>query len=90
MHNETFFLSIYYMDRFLTIRQDVERATLQLVAIACLMIAAKIEVLCLSMTELKEIYPPQLADYAEACEHRFRVQDIAEAELEVLKVLKSK
>ena len=44
MHNETFFLAIYYMDRFLTIRKDVERHTLQLVAIACLMIAGKIEV----------------------------------------------
>lgn len=44
MHNETFFLSIYYLDRFLSIRRDVDRSVLQLVAIACLMIAAKIEV----------------------------------------------
>jgi hypothetical protein len=44
MHNETLFLAIFYMDRFMTIRTGVERAYLQLIAIACLMIAAKIEV----------------------------------------------
>lgn len=44
MHNETLFLAVYYMDRFMTIRTGVERAYLQLIAIACLTIAAKIEV----------------------------------------------
>lgn len=44
MHNETLFLTIYYFDRYMTVKSGNKRAHLQLVSIACLMIAAKIEV----------------------------------------------
>lgn len=47
--SDTLFLAISYIDRFLTVRQ-IERSRLQLVGVACLLIAAKYE----------EIYAPQV------------------------------
>lgn len=44
MQRETIFLAVYYFDRFMSIREGVERQHLQLVAVACLVISAKIEV----------------------------------------------
>ena len=59
MHYETFFLSVYLFDRFMTMRCGVDKQTLQLIAIGCLMIAAKIEV-SLFLFSLFRLYLPNI------------------------------
>ena len=50
---QSLFLSVNYLDRFLS-AMNVPRHRLQLVGLACLFLAAKVE----------EVYPPTLAEFA--------------------------
>ena len=44
MHRETFYLSINFFDRYLDTKANVPKNKLQIVGIACLYIAAKLQV----------------------------------------------
>ena len=52
LHTETLFLSVNYIDRFLS-KNNVVRGKLQLVGITAMLIASKYE----------EIYPPSVEDF---------------------------
>lgn len=54
LHRETYFLTIDYIDRYLTLHEDLPKTQLQLLGITCLFIAAKVE----------EIYPPKLSEFS--------------------------
>ncbi len=54
LKRETLHLAIHNFDRFMARREGVQRSELQLVGIATLYIACKIE----------EIYPPKVSDFS--------------------------
>ena len=69
LHTETLFLSINYIDRFLS-RNNVQRGKLQLVGITCMLVAAKYE----------EIYPPSVEDFVYISDNAYsREQVIAQS-----------
>ncbi|KAK9808180.1 hypothetical protein WJX73_005721 [Symbiochloris irregularis] len=75
--SDTLFLAISYIDRFLTVKQ-IERTRLQLVGVACLLIAAKYE----------EIYAPQVDELCFITENTYTRQEIIAMETDVLDGLK--
>lgn len=75
---ETFFLSINYLDRFLS-KKNVPKKRLQLVGAACLFIAAKYE----------EISPCTLEELRETCKDYCNIEDILAMEACVLDCLVS-
>lgn len=76
LHRETFYLAVHYFDRFLSLHWGVSRGSLQLVGVACLFIASKLE----------EIYPPKLKDFAVICDGSCSSKAIFETEIDVLMV----
>jgi cyclin E len=54
LHRETFYLAVYYCDRYLAHQHDVAKEKLQLIGVTSLFVASKME----------EIYPPKLTDFA--------------------------
>jgi cyclin E len=54
LKRETYHLAVSYVDRFLERHKNVQKNEFQLVGLACLFLASKIE----------EIYPPKIADFA--------------------------
>ena len=62
---ETLYLTINLIDRYLE-RAEVSRAKLQLVGVACLLVASKYE----------EIYPPELRDLVYICDRAYTRQDV--------------
>ena len=50
---ETLFLTINYIDRFLSSSVTIDPSKLQLVGVSCMLIASKLE----------EIYPPEIAEF---------------------------
>lgn len=72
----TYYLSVDYFDRFLSIRPDIPKSLLQLVGITCLYIAAKVE----------EIYPPNLSEFAYVCDGACKSKEIVSCELLILNV----
>lgn len=80
LHRETLYLSIHYLDRFLTLNWGIPKQNLQLIGIACLFVAAKLE----------EIYPPKLKEFAEVCGGICTPQAIFETELEILMMVQWK
>lgn len=50
---ETLFLTVNYIDRFLSSNVIVDPSKLQLVGVACMLIASKLE----------EIYPPEISEF---------------------------
>ena len=78
MHRQTFYLSVNYLDEFLTLSKlPIERKNLQLLGITCLFIAAKLE----------EIYPPKIVDLAFLSDGACEVKDILLMEVTVLTTL---
>jgi G2/mitotic-specific cyclin-B, other len=73
MKTETFFVAIRLLDRYLEINQ-IRKEIFQLVATACLFIAAKYE----------EIYPPSLSDFAYICADTYNKTEIIEMESMIL------
>ncbi|XP_061163487.1 G1/S-specific cyclin-E-like [Saccostrea echinata] len=78
LHRETFYLSVDFIDRFLSTTNNVMKHQLQLVGITALFIAAKLE----------EIYPPKIAEFAYVTDGACSEAEILEQELVILKALK--
>ena len=73
---ETLYLTVNLIDRYLSIK-EVERPKLQLVGVACLLIASKYE----------EIYPPDLRDLVYICARAYTDKEILEMEDTVVRSL---
>lgn len=73
---ETLFLTVAYLDRFLSARH-IDPPQLQLLGITSMCIASKFE----------EIFPPPIEKYSEITDRGCTVHDIAGAEIQVLRVL---
>ena len=76
LHNETIFLAVNYIDRFLS-RRVVQRSKLQLVGTACMLIAAK----------YKEIHPPKVAEFCYVTADIYTKSQLQHMEQLVLEVL---
>ncbi len=76
LHRETFYLAIDFVDRYLASTHNVAKQQLQLMGIAALFIAAKLE----------EIYPPKLTEFAYVTDGACTENEILEQELVMLKV----
>uniref|UniRef100_A0A023GK10 Putative g2/mitotic-specific cyclin a n=1 Tax=Amblyomma triste TaxID=251400 RepID=A0A023GK10_AMBTT len=76
LHEETLFLAVSYVDRFLS-SMSVQRTKLQLVGTASLLIAAKFE----------EIYPPEVCEFVYITDDTYTKKQVLRMEQVVLKVL---
>ncbi len=74
---ETLYLTIQLIDRYLQLK-PVRRSKLQLVGVACNLLASKYE----------EIYPPEVRDLVHITDHAYTKADIVEMENEVINTLK--
>uniref|UniRef100_A0A915HPN4 Cyclin N-terminal domain-containing protein n=1 Tax=Romanomermis culicivorax TaxID=13658 RepID=A0A915HPN4_ROMCU len=74
LHRETFYLSIDFIDRYLSKEKNVSKENLQLVGVTALFIAAKLE----------EIYPPKCSQFAEMTAGACTVEQIENQELIML------
>eukprot|EP00195_Chlamydomonas_chlamydogama_P015493 CAMPEP_0202900530 /NCGR_PEP_ID=MMETSP1392-20130828/11885_1 /ASSEMBLY_ACC=CAM_ASM_000868 /TAXON_ID=225041 /ORGANISM="Chlamydomonas chlamydogama, Strain SAG 11-48b" /LENGTH=377 /DNA_ID=CAMNT_0049586935 /DNA_START=153 /DNA_END=1286 /DNA_ORIENTATION=+ len=74
LQQETLFLGVSYLDRFLSLSQGVHRGMLQLVAVACMSLAGKQE----------EVTPPPASDWHEITEKSFRKEDLIRMEWVVI------
>ena len=61
--NDTLFLAVAYMDRYLQRTETVEKSQMQLIGIACMMLASKNE----------EIYSPSLSDFVYVCDKAYTI-----------------
>jgi len=76
---ETLFISVAYLDRFLSDTQyEVTRSKLQLVGVACMLLACKYE----------EMYLPSVADFVYMCDNAYLRDEILRMERMVLCALK--
>jgi cyclin B len=76
LKNETLFLAINIIDRFLE-RRKVTRKRLQLVGVTGMLIAAKFE----------EIYPPEIRDFVYITDKAYSKEDILQMEVSMLTTL---
>jgi len=76
LHDETLYLAINYIDRFLS-QMSVLRGKLQLVGTAAMFIAAKFE----------EIYPPELGEFVYITDDTYSKKQVLRMEHLILKVL---
>lgn len=63
---ETLYLCINYLDRYLQVAKDVRRSKLQLIGVACMLIASKYE----------EIYPPSADQYVKITDGAYAKKEI--------------
>jgi len=77
LHRETYHLALDFVDRYLATQSDLPKQQLQLIGIASLFIAAKIE----------EIYPPKLSEFAYVTDGACSEAEIMMKELVVMKSL---
>lgn len=75
--NDTTHMTTMLVDRFLSVRHNVSRTQLQLVGVACMLIASKYE----------EIYAPEVGDFEYICDGAFTRQQILDMEVTVLQAL---
>ncbi|XP_066153478.1 G1/S-specific cyclin-E [Euwallacea fornicatus] len=73
----TYYLTVDYFDRFLSLRPDVPKNQLQLVGVTCLFLASKLE----------EVYPPRLTELSYVCDGACTPDDILNCELLILNSL---
>ncbi|KAJ8923310.1 hypothetical protein NQ315_001868 [Exocentrus adspersus] len=73
----TYYLTVDYFDRFLSIRPDVPKNQLQLVGVTCLFLASKLE----------EVYPPRLTEFSYVCDGACSPEEILACELLILNSL---
>lgn len=73
---ETLYLSVAYVDRFLSLR-CIDPPQLQLLGVAAMCIASKLE----------EIFPPPVERYSDITDRGFSPQAIVDAESEILRTL---
>lgn len=69
-------MAVNIIDRYIG-KAQIDRGEFQLVGVAALMIASKIE----------EIYPPQIKDYVYICDYAYSKEKILEKESEILEAL---
>lgn len=74
LKRETFYGAVNFVDRYLSVKQDVPKLILQLLGATALYIASKIE----------EIYPPELEYFYKACNKEFTKNEIVEMEIDLL------
>lgn len=72
----TYYLTVDYIDRYLTINPSIPKTQLQLVGVTCLFMAAKLE----------EIYPPKLSEFSYVCDGACTDGEITGFELMILNV----
>ena len=73
---ETLYLTVAYLDRFLSVRR-IDPPQLQLLGVTSMCLASKFE----------EIFPPPIERYSEITDNGCTVQDIVDAEVQMLGVL---
>ncbi|KAF7282087.1 cyclin E [Rhynchophorus ferrugineus] len=73
----TYYLTVDYFDRFLSLKPDVPKNQLQLVGVTCLFLASKLE----------EVYPPKLTEFSYVCDGACSPEDILNCELLILNSL---
>jgi cyclin E len=61
LKRETYHLAVSYIDRFLDMSSNTARGEFQLIGLAALFIASKIE----------EVYPPRISDFAKSAKYGF-------------------
>eukprot|EP00929_Paragymnodinium_shiwhaense_P119713 TRINITY_DN9160_c0_g1_i1.p1 TRINITY_DN9160_c0_g1~~TRINITY_DN9160_c0_g1_i1.p1 ORF type:complete len:592 (-),score=126.91 TRINITY_DN9160_c0_g1_i1:312-2087(-) len=76
MRNETLYLTISLLDRYLS-RSEVERGRLQLVGVSAMFIGSKFE----------EIHPPELRDFVYICARAYTREDVISMEARILNLL---
>ncbi|XP_022920154.1 G2/mitotic-specific cyclin-A [Onthophagus taurus] len=76
LHTETLYLSVSYIDRFLSY-MSVVRAKLQLVGTAAMFIAAKYE----------EIYPPDVGEFVYITDDTYNKRQVTRMEMLILRIL---
>lgn len=77
LRRNTYYLAVDYIDRYLTARPSVPKTQLQLLGVACLFIAAKLE----------EIYPPKLSEFSYVCDGACTEAQILTCEILLLNIL---
>ncbi|CRL00456.1 CLUMA_CG013719, isoform A [Clunio marinus] len=77
LHRETYYLTVDYLDRYLTLKHNISKNQLQLIGITCLFIASKVE----------EIYPPKLQEFAYVTDSACTEEDILQQEILILQSL---
>ncbi|XP_017781654.1 PREDICTED: G1/S-specific cyclin-E [Nicrophorus vespilloides] len=77
LRRNTYYLSVDYIDRYLTIRPNVPKTQLQLLGVSCLFISAKLE----------EIYPPKLSEFSYVCDGACTEKEILACEVLLLNIL---
>lgn len=77
LHRETYYLSVDYIDRFLSRKKEQKKTHLQLLGITALFVAAKVE----------EIYPPKIGEFAYVTDGACSEDDILREELLLLSEL---
>jgi len=73
---ETVYLTVNLVDRFLSL-MHVTRSKLQLVGVAAMLIASKLE----------ELYPPLVEDFVYICDGTYRAEEVRLMEFQILRVL---
>jgi len=76
LRRTTYYLSVDYIDRYLTRKPAVPKTQLQLLGVACIFIASKLE----------EIYPPKLSEFTYVCDGACTEQEILACEMLLLNV----
>ncbi|PAV77820.1 hypothetical protein WR25_19960 [Diploscapter pachys] len=71
---DTLHLTVFLLDKFLSVARDVTKTELQLVGTTCMFIASKFE----------EMYPPVLSDFEYMADNAFAKRDIIRMEMRIL------
>lgn len=75
--NDTTHMTVMLVDRYLATKHNVSRKQLQLVGVACMLIASKYE----------EIYAPEVRDFEFICDGAFTKEQILQMEVQILNTL---
>lgn len=78
LQRETLYLAQHYIDSFLAYSNNLRRQEFQLLGLAALLVAAKVE----------EIRPPTLIDLSQICDESFSPQEIALFELQLCTIMR--
>lgn len=77
LHRETYYLAVDYLDRYLSVSNNISKNQLQLIGVTCLLIASKFE----------EIYPPKLNEFAYITDGSCSESDILRTEISIVKAI---
>ncbi|OMJ79002.1 hypothetical protein SteCoe_21085 [Stentor coeruleus] len=80
LKRETYHLAVCHVDRFLTLKPEIDKGIYQLVGLVCMHIASKTE----------EVAPPHIADWAASADNTYTISQIISAERVVLQTLSFK